>query len=207
MSNNPHIRRIHLIRHGETNWNKEKRAQGQLDSVLTENGVLQAQQLKSRLEALAIAEVHCSSSTRARQTAEIVFGSRDIPVQYCDQLREIHMGPWQGQLYADLRAAEPEQYHAFWHEPEKFLLDGAETYADVQKRAVRKLDGILAHSRATDIAIVSHGILIKTLLCDVLQTPLAMLWQAPVMHNCATSVIEIQEDGSRRISLYADQVC
>lgn len=210
MSNNPVIRRIHLIRHGETNWNKEKRAQGQQDSVLTEDGVKQAQALKARLQTIPISEVYCSSSTRTRQTADILFSRPDtdehqIPVVYCDLLREIHMGPWEGQLYTDLRARDPEQFHAFWNQPDLFAIPGAETYADVQKRALSRLDAILRDSSAEDIAIVSHGVLIKTLLCDTEQRPLAQLWQAPAMHNCALSEISIHADGSRRITVYSDQ--
>lgn len=210
MSSNPVIRRIHLIRHGETNWNREKRAQGQQESVLTQDGLRQAQELKSRLQLIPISEVYCSSSVRTRQTAEILFGDplpdgSSVPVVYCDQLREIHMGPWEGQLYSALQVNDPDQFHAFWHQPEKFLLAGAETYEAVQKRAIKRLNEILAHSTAQDIAIVSHGVLIKTILCDTEQRPLAQLWQAPAMHNCARSEINIHADGSKRISVYSDQ--
>lgn len=210
MSMNRVIRTIHLIRHGETNWNKEKRAQGQLESVLTADGIAQAQNLKTRLQDIPIQEVYCSSSVRTRQTAEILFGSaangdQQLPVFYCDQLREIHMGPWQGRLYSELQEKDPEQFHAFWHEPEKFLLQGAETYREVQLRATQKLAEIIQHSSAEHIAVVSHGVLIKTLLCDVEQRPLAQLWEGPAMHNCARSVINILADGSKRISIYSDQ--
>jgi broad specificity phosphatase PhoE len=56
-----------------------------------------------------------------------------------------------------------------------------------------------------EIAIVSHGVLIKTLLCDTENRALSQLWQAPAMHNCARSIIDVYEDGSRQISLYSDQ--
>lgn len=210
MSNNPVIRRVHLIRHGETNWNKEKRAQGQMESVLTQDGILQAHNLATRLQDIPISEVYCSSSIRTRQTAEILFGNpaatgRMVSIVYCDLLREIHMGRWEGLLYSELDKQDPEQFHAFWHAPEKFMLDGAETYSDVQTRALVRLNEILAQSESTDIAIVSHGVLIKTLLCATEQRPLSQLWQPPAMHNCARSVINIHADGSRRISLYSDQ--
>ncbi|MDO8908614.1 MAG: histidine phosphatase family protein [Pseudohongiella sp.] len=210
MSSNPVIRKIHLIRHGETNWNKDKRAQGQLESVLTPDGMTQAQELKTRLQGIPITEVYCSSSVRTRQTADILFGDRligdlVIPIVYCDQLREIHMGPWQGLLYSELREKDPDQFHAFWHQPEKFALVGAETYQDVQRRAIKRLDEILQQSSAEDIAIVSHGVLIKTILCDAEQRPLAQLWDGPAMHNCARSEINIHADGSRRICVYSDR--
>lgn len=210
MSSNPVIRSIHLIRHGETNWNKEKRAQGQMESVLTTDGLRQAENLKLRLQDIPISEVYCSSSVRTRQTADVLFGGAEsdsdrLPVLYCDRLKEIHMGPWEGQLYSELQVKYPEQFHAFWHEPENFRLEGAETYEQVQQRAIARLNSILATSSARDIAIVSHGVLIKTLLCDAEQRPLAQLWHPPAMHNCARSVIDIYADGSKRISVYSDQ--
>jgi probable phosphoglycerate mutase len=115
------------------------------------------------------------------------------------------MGPWEGYLYAEIRQQDPGQFHAFWHQPEKFSLAGAETYRDVQKRAVQRLNDILKCSSAKEIAIVSHGVLIKTILCDTEQRSLAQLWDAPAMHNCARSVINIYADGSKRISIYSDQ--
>ena len=198
-------RRIHLIRHGETNWNKEKRAQGQMESVLTDEGIAQAKALGAALKNSGISRVYCSSSVRTRQTADILFGGLSIPVIYSDQLREIHMGSWEGKLYSELQATHPAQFNAFWNQPDAFDLPGAETFLDVQKRAVQQLEFILNDSQAEDIAIVSHGVLIKTLLCDTENRALGSLWQAPAMHNCARSIIVINEDGSRQISLYSDQ--
>lgn len=202
---NKTVQRIHLIRHGETNWNKERRAQGQQESELTLAGKAQAEALRDLLAPLNIGEVHCSSSKRTRQTAAIAFADHPGPVNFCERLREIHMGPWEGLLYDDIRRDYPEQYQAFWHSPDAFCVEGAESFAQVQARAVARLEEILTASTACDIAIVSHGLLIKTILSHVEQRPLAQVWEPPLMHNCALSTIEIHNDGSRRISLYANQ--
>ena len=61
MKNNPVVQRVHLIRHGETNWNKEKRAQGQMESILTSEGIAQARILRSRLNDSGISKVYCLS--------------------------------------------------------------------------------------------------------------------------------------------------
>jgi broad specificity phosphatase PhoE len=202
----PAVRRVHLIRHGETNWNKERRAQGQMESVLTEEGIAQAQLLRDRLNESGITRVYCSSSVRTRQTAQILFADLPEPIVFCDQLREIHMGPWEGRLYSDIQEADPANFFAFWNQPDVFELAGAETFAKVQARALQRLSFILSENNdQKDIALVSHGVLIKTLLCDVEGRDLAKLWEAPAMHNCARSVINIYDDGSRRISLYSDQ--
>ncbi len=197
-------RRIHLIRHGETNWNREKRAQGQMESVLTSEGQAQAAELEPKIRSLGIQEVYCSSSVRTRQTADILFAGSELPIRYCEQLREIHMGPWEGLLYSAIQAKDAEQFDAFWSRPHQFNITGAETFDDVQRRATQWLTRILGDSDANNIAIISHGVLIKTILCDVESRPLADLWNTPAMHNCARSVIEVHNNGERLITLYAD---
>lgn len=198
-------RRVHLIRHGETNWNRERRAQGQQESVLTDQGIAQAQALAASIADLPIGEVFCSSSVRARQTAETLFAEREIPVEYCDLLRELHMGEWEGRLYDEIEAADPEQFRAFWQEPQSFVLPGAETFEKLQQRALNRLTSLLKQSSAREIAIVSHGAWIKTLLCHIESRPLDQLWHPPALHNCAHSIIDLHDDGSLRISLYAGQ--
>jgi probable phosphoglycerate mutase len=198
-------RHVHLIRHGETNWNKEGRAQGQQESVLTEAGKAQAAALAAMLADSEILEVYCSSSVRTRETAAIAFAERKLPIVHCDQLREIHMGEWEGRLYDELRQQYPDQFDAFWNRPHNFMLDGAETFEQVQCRAVARLNSILAESKASSIAIVSHGLLIKTVLSFIEKRPLARVWDAPAMHNCALSTIEVHADGNQRITLYANQ--
>lgn len=198
-------RRVHLIRHGETNWNRERRVQGQLESVLTERGVAQAKALATSLARLPIGAVFSSSSVRARQTADILFGHRSVPITYCDLIREIHIGPWQGQLYSAIEASHPEQFHNFWQSPDAFVLDGAETFALLQQRAVARLHSILDESRAAEIAIVSHGAWIKSLLCHIERRPLARLWDPPRQHNCAHSIVDVYSNNSLRISLYAGE--
>ena len=83
---------LHLIRHGQTNWNEERRIQGQSDSVLTELGIRQAQALGERLRAIDYAAHYSSSSVRTRQTTEHAFPSA-TGVRFLDELREIYLGP------------------------------------------------------------------------------------------------------------------
>ncbi|ALO47060.1 histidine phosphatase family protein [Pseudohongiella spirulinae] len=199
------MRLIHLIRHGETNWNRERRAQGQQESILTDTGRQQALQLGQRMTDTPLEAVFVSSSQRTRQTAELAFADRNLEIEHCDLLREIHMGPWEGQLYVDIQSAEPEQFHAFWHAPEKFSLAGAETFEQIQQRALQRFRHILESSAADNIAIVSHGIWIKSLLCALEPRPLSKLWEPPAMHNCSLSTIAIHPDGNQRIVMYSDK--
>ena len=105
--------RIHLIRHGQTHWNKERRVQGQSESTLCEEGRQQATALRSVMDQLAIAKVYCSSSIRTRETAEILFGDREVDTEYRDALREIMMGPWEGFLQAEMKEKISRKFRSF----------------------------------------------------------------------------------------------
>ena len=204
---------LHLIRHGETNWNKERRAQGQSDSHLTDLGTQQAKELGQRIAHLEFDKIYCSSSLRTRQTAEYAFPELVTEIKYLDELREIFLGPWEGHLYEDLAQSEPESHNHFWEQPHLFRLSGAESFFELQQRAIDAVAEIEAAHRTDSmggkkVAIVSHGALIKSYLCHVEGRSMDQLWAPPRMHNCAHSIVALSsvDDGSNaNILQYADQ--
>ncbi len=200
--------RIHLIRHGQTYWNKERRVQGQTESTLCEEGREQAAALRMVLNRFAIDKVYCSTSIRTRETAAILFAGRNIETEYCDALREILLGPWEGFLQTEVQEKFPKSFNDFWHLPHCFALDGAETFAQVQQRGMRELQRVVDESAGQDVAIISHGVLIKSILCHLEGRPLDRLWEPPVMHNCSHSIVTVDKDRSTtpQIIQYAETV-
>jgi len=194
--------RIHLIRHGETNWNKEKRVQGHSESTLTEHGQQQARDLAVNLQQHPIEKIYCSSSIRTRQTSELVFAQRDIPVQFHDELREIFLGPWEGKLQSEIRALFPEQFEHFWNAPHLFAQEDAESFEEVQQRGLTIVKQILSEHH-DEVAIVSHGVIIKSILCHLDNRPMAQLWEPPIMHNCAHSIVVKDDSETLRITQFA----
>lgn len=196
---------LHLIRHGETNWNAEGRIQGQMESVLTELGQQQAAELQQRLLDYKFDRVYSSSSTRARQTTAIALSHHPHPVTYRDDLREIYLARWEGFLYAEIEASDPEAIHAFRNEPHKFDVEGAETFHALQQRALAAVEAIIGESHGQEVAIISHGAWIKSVLSHYENRPLSRFWEPPRMHNCCHSIIHIPVNGDKpRIIRYAD---
>lgn len=203
---------IHLIRHGETNWNKERRVQGQSDSHLTDLGIQQAKELGQRIAHLEFDKIYCSSSLRTRQTAEHAFPESTTEIEYLDELREIFLGPWEGHLYEDLAQSEPESHGHFWEQPHLFQVSGAESFFELQQRAIDAVAEIETAHRTDSVsgrkvAIVSHGALIKSYLCHVEGRSMDQLWAPPRMHNCAHSIVDfrsIDDTSSANILQYAD---
>ncbi len=128
--------RLLITRHGETQWDTEKRMQGRSDSPLTAHGIWQAQQLAGRLKGERIDAIYSSPTPRAARTAEILKGSRNLKVQLLDDLMEINLGDWEGQKFSEVDRLFPEQSHAFWHAPHLYHREGVEPYYDVRERLV-----------------------------------------------------------------------
>ena len=119
-------------------------------------------------------------------------------------MREIFLGPWEGRLYDDIETKDPDSYRHFWEEPHLFKLKGAESFYDLQERALRAVHSIHDDFHTKRIALVSHGALIKTLLCDAENKPLEELWTPPRMHNCAHSIVNYGKGKIGQIKQYAD---
>ena len=198
------LTRIHLVRHGETDWNAEERMQGQAESQLTERGRQQAMDTAKQLEKTKFKQIFSSDLKRTRETTEHLTKNIDAPIQYVDALREIHLGPWQGHLRREMREKHAEQFHYFTQEPDKFSLTGAETFFDLQARGLAILNDFVAEHRGHDLLVVCHGTLIQTLLAHFAGRAMKDLWNAPSIHNCAHSIVEFDLNDNGTITRYAN---
>lgn len=189
---------IHLIRHGQTHWNLERRVQGQTESTLTDLGRQQASDAGRALRDIPFDCAYASSSERARDTALHILEYHDAPLTLDDNIREIYLGPWEGQLYEDVKNREPEHYHHFWGDVSQFNLPGAETFAGIQQRAIDTLSGIVGKEQGKTILVVSHGIWIKSVLTALEKRPLPDFWQPPQMTNCCHSIIKQNDNNTEQ---------
>ncbi|NND91556.1 MAG: histidine phosphatase family protein [Granulosicoccus sp.] len=200
--------RMHLVRHGQTDWNAVRRIQGQLESELDDIGRQQAIQRSGDFSDLPLSAVYSSSSVRTRQTTALILGERNDMVTYRDDLREVSLGIWQGQMWADIEEAYPELVEAHRIASPSFNVEGAETSQEVQKRGVNAIESIIsAHKNASDeanILIVSHGAIMKTILAHYADLTLDQLHHLPTLPNCAHCVIRV-ENGQRTVEQIASE--
>ncbi|MED5101462.1 histidine phosphatase family protein [Niallia circulans] len=101
---------LYITRHGETQWNIEKRMQGWSDSDLTEKGKKNAVLLGERLKEIEFAAIYTSPSKRTVATANLIKGDRQIPIIFDDHLKEINMGKWEGKKAEYLKDSYPEAF-------------------------------------------------------------------------------------------------
>lgn len=192
--------RFHIVRHGQTHWNVERRIQGQLDSELDELGIEQARQRGKDFVDLPLSAVYSSSSVRTRQTTENILGERTDPVVYMDELREVCWGIWEGHLWSDIEAAYPDMVEAHTKASDKFNVEGAESSYQTQQRGLAAIESIVKrqeassqHSDSDEILIVSHGAIMKKILAHYIGVPLTSLYKLPPLPNCAHCIVDISK--------------
>jgi len=194
---------IYITRHGQTEWNVEKKLQGHQDSPLTELGVKQAQWLGEALEQVPIDYIYSSSSPRALLTAELIRQNRPIAIKASDELREINLGLWEGQRQDVLKETEAEQFGYFWNDPDRFGVEQSETFQEVSERAVSKLMEIAAEHEGSRILLVTHTVVVKLLMAHFEGRAMKNLWELPYIHPTCLSKVEMSHEGST-IVLHGD---
>lgn len=177
---------ITLVRHGQTAHNAAGRFQGWADIPLNELGRAQAAALARRLAAHPVRPTHLLSSDlgRALQTAAPLAGALGLPVQARTELREIHIGAWEGLTFAEIEAQDAGRFRQW---PQVAAPQG-ESVADLTRRVGAALAGL--ELQPTDHAVVvTHGVVITALLCEWLGWDFGEAWAARrgVHHNTALS--------------------
>jgi probable phosphoglycerate mutase len=144
-----------LARHGETDWNRERRWQGHADTPLNEAGREQARALAASLRQDPPAAVYSSDLARARETAEIVARALGLPVALDERLREVDVGEWSGLLWAEIEERYPEGARrrlaggTGW--------DHGEEFDAMRARVVEALLDIGAANDGRSVLVVTHG--------------------------------------------------
>src|SRR5262245_20902625 len=116
--------RLFLIRHGETDYGRQKKYSGFTDVPLNSRGIAQAKRLLQRLADQAIDAIYASPLQRAYDTARLVFENRPQTVQRLADLKEIHFGLWEGLTNEDVMAHYPEVYRQWLEAPESVAIPG-----------------------------------------------------------------------------------
>jgi broad specificity phosphatase PhoE len=156
---------ILLVRHGETEWNLERRIQGRFDSRLTERGVLQAQAIGRLIETLpdaASALIVASPLGRARRTAEIIREHLTARPELIidDRLREISAGAWDGLTFRDVELRSPGVFDGNGRWEWNFRAPGGETYDTFAARVGEWLDEWVGRRF---VVAVTHGVVSRVL--------------------------------------------
>ena len=100
----------HLVRHGETEWNRSRRIQGQADVALNQSGRDQVARLGERLSAAEFSAIYASELSRTMESARLIRGTRDLAIEPVAELREFSYGEWEGLTFEEAEGRDPEGF-------------------------------------------------------------------------------------------------
>ena len=170
-------RLIYLLRHGRIqNSGEQRRYIGQLDVPLDPEGIRQAERLRERLAPVEFQKIFCSDLERSRETARILAGANAGEVVVCPELREIHLGEWEGMSFAEVVRRFPEKFEARGRDIAYYRIAGGESFADCAQRMLPAYQKIVAE-KADPVAIVGHAGVNRLILCHLLGMPIANLFR------------------------------
>ncbi len=156
---------LYLVRHGETDWNREQRLQGTLDIPLNRAGVAQARRLADAFARLPITCIVSSPLARASATAAMLAGASACPLTPDARLREIDHGTWSGRTLLDIGRRFPSLVKDEQLLPEAAGIGGGEPVSAVYRRASDALADSIDAFRGQSVVMVGHGVTLAAMWC------------------------------------------
>lgn len=179
---------IYLVRHGETEWNKEGRYYGHTDIGLTEAGKEQAERVGDSLIRLKFDAVYCSPLARAIDTARLITKE---PLLLDDRLKEQNFGIFEGKTYHDLQMEYADTLKEWNEDYEHFRIPKGESFFDVRTRIDAFVEELWEKNGR--ILIVAHKGTFGHMLASMMKLPLSAYWHF-VFEQGTYSKIDL-EDG------------
>lgn len=186
---------LYIIRHGETDWNKEKRLQGRSDIELNSYGIELARITSDALKDIKYDVIYSSPLKRAYTTAEIIRRDRPVEIITDERLVEMSFGDLEG---VD-RTKLPENFHLFFDEPENFeTIPNGESYEQLVARASDFIDNVVipASTKYDNMLVVAHGALNRALMITLNHESIKDMWSGIFQHNCCVNIYEIKGQDS-----------
>lgn len=155
---------LYLIRHGESEANREQYFAGQIDAPLTNLGHEQARRVATFFQNITVDAVYASDLSRAMDTARPAAELHGLPMIAEPGMREVHAGDWEGMPFSELPIRYPEQYRVWKTDIGSVCFPNGETIAEAAARADAALHRIARAHAGQTVAVASHGGIIRALL-------------------------------------------
>lgn len=186
------MKRVFLVRHGESKWNTLKKVQGQKNIPLTENGIDQAHLIGNRLINENIDIIYSSHLDRAKDTANIIGQKTNVNVNTMEALQEINFGIWEGMSQVDVDKNYNKDFVLWRKQPENLKIEKGETLEDLQARAMKGVNSIINNDLWENIVIVSHSATLKAIILGLLNMDLCH-FKNLTLNNVSLTIIEFRD--------------
>ena len=194
----------YIVRHGETQWNAERRVQGHTDVPLHDGGREQAALTGRRLADTRFAAVYSSDLVRARETAEIITAASNTgpyEIVFDERLREISFGKLEGKTWTEMDDA----IRAVQHEQDlDFAPDGGESYRELLDRLGAFAEMLRERHTHGDVLVVGHGAAFRALAVRLLRLPDEAFWSLSGLRSASISRVRRRDDGRTALFAWSD---
>ena len=196
--------RIYLIRHAEAEGNLYRRSHGHYNSNVTGLGRVQLSALAERFREVPLDALWSSDLNRTQSTASAIRKYHpELELHLEPRLREICVGVWEDTPWGNLSLDYPEQMQFFSHDPARWSVPGGESYAALQARMRAVMLELAERYPGGNVAVVSHGLAIRSLLCSILGIPSDGIDRMPYGDNTSVALLTA-EDGELAAAWYND---
>lgn len=195
--------KLYLIRHGETDWNKERRIQGHADIPLNDFGRKLAKKTAAGLKDIPFGVCFSSPLGRAVETAKLILSGRGMPVIADERIKEMAFGEWEGKCCSREGWELPERFRAFFNDPAHYEpAEGGESFSEVRDRTGAFLTWLCMRKEyeKENILIVTHGAALAGMLNYIKKKPLEEYWDQGVHKNCAVTEVLAADEGFQILS-------
>lgn len=188
--------KIYFLRHGETDWNKERRLQGQADIPLNEYGIALARETAIALKETPFDKIFSSPLQRAYDTAVILSSGRNLEIITDQRLKELNFGEGEGISLSYINSHPQSPLYNFIHNPASYVPPaGGETIDQLFDRCKEFLNEVIFPLEHTyeHILVVCHGAIIRGMIYHMNQRDASHFWD--VTHkNCSLTISEYKND-------------
>jgi broad specificity phosphatase PhoE len=168
--------RVFVVRHGETEWSRERRFAGSRDIALSDAGRRQCEAVAGTLATVHVAGIYASPLERARTAAEAIAKPHRLAVSVEPGLREMAFGAWEGLTREEAARRDSHLYAVWTSAPHQLVLPGAERLTDVAARVAALLDELRDGHADETIVVVAHAIVVRLIVLAALGLGADRLW-------------------------------
>ncbi|HOP86284.1 MAG TPA: histidine phosphatase family protein [Syntrophorhabdaceae bacterium] len=197
------VKRIYILRHGETQWNKEDVFRGRSDIPLNETGLKQAEMASFYFKNKEIDFIFSSPLLRAVQTAKAVSKTTEKDVEIVEEFIDINFGIWEGLTVKEVERNYPHDFAIWVKNPQKLNLRGGETLETVRKRIASGFEKVLSE-KGENLLIVTHRAICKIMVLFLLDMGNEFFW---AMKFDPASITLIEKINDRFTLTFSNDTC
>lgn len=197
--------RVILVRHGQTEWNRDERFRGQIDVPLNETGLWQAEQAATAIKRrYSVSAIYSSPLSRATRTAEAIGHAVGVPVQRLKGVTEFNYGEWEGKTPEEVAAVYPDLYRLWLTQPHLAQIPGGESVTQFRMRIAAAVEGIFADPPEGDVVLVAHRMVGRALACHLLDAGDTCV---PRLELSTGSISLFEKTGDGWVTMLLNETC